>query len=309
VTVSVDEATIVIVTWNGAHLLRDCLDSVIGQCGTIIVVDNASTDGTAELVADEYPQVRLLLSASNSGFAGGVAQALAQVTTPHVVLLNNDATAEPGWLAALLAPLADAEVAAVCSKLVLPDGRMNSAGGYVEANGYAHDRGFGEPDDGRWDEPAEVMYACGAAAAFRMSAVLAVGGIDPRFFLYYEDVDLSWRLWLGGWRVRYAPAAVVRHQHSATTSTRARLHTFYTERNRLACLVSCASAPLALRAIARYPLTTLSVARGESRAKALTRVRAYGAFLIWLPALLRRRRRVPAGPRHGVEARFLGTAD
>jgi hypothetical protein len=150
-----------------------------------------------------------------------------------------------------------------------------------------------------------VFYACGAATALRTAAVAEVGGFDPRFFLYYEDVDLSWRLWLAGWRVRYQPRAVVHHAHSASTSTRAGLHTFYTERNRLACLVTCASPGIVWRALARYPLTTLSVAIGESRAKAWTRVRAYGSFLAWLPALLVRRRRVLIRvPRRSLEQRL-----
>ncbi|UQX87558.1 glycosyltransferase family 2 protein [Jatrophihabitans telluris] len=302
-----EHATIVIVTYNGAHLLADCLDSVTGEgAARIIVVDNASVDETTALLAQRFPQVHVVASNTNTGFAGGVALALPLVRTPFVVLLNNDATVAQGWLARLLEPLADAQVGAVSSKLVLPDGRLNSAGGYLEPNGYGHDLGFGEPDDGRWDEPAEIAYACGAAAAYRVAAVRGVGGVDPRFFLYYEDVDLSWRLWLSGWRVRYQPSAVVVHQHSATTSTRSMLHTFSTERNRLACLITCATPGLVVRTLARYPLTTLSVAVGESRPKAWARVRALASLVGWLPGLLRRRRatETPAG-RRAVQSRLL----
>jgi GT2 family glycosyltransferase len=298
----------VVVTWNGAHLLPACLDALLGEGAPVLVVDNASTDGTAELFAARYPQVQVVVNPVNTGFAGGVATGLQQVRTPYAVLVNNDAQVRPGWLAELLAPLADPEVAAVTSKLVLPDGRLNSAGGYLEANGYGHDLGFGEPDDGRFSTPAEVAYGCGAALALRMDAVRAVGGMDPRFFLYYEDVDLSWRLWLGGWTVRYQPTAVVEHQHSATTGGGTSLqHTFFTERNRLATLVTCATWPVALRALGRFPLTTVSVALGESRPKAWARARAFWSLLRWLPALLARRRRVPSQrPRSEFQARFLG---
>jgi GT2 family glycosyltransferase len=281
---------------------------VLPEGAPVLVVDNASTDGTAELLAARYPQVQVLHSPTNSGFAGGVALALAHVATPYAVLLNNDAAVRPGWLAALLRPLEDPQVGAVCSKLLLPDGRLNSAGGYLEANGYAHDRGFGEPDDGRWDAPAEVAFACGAALALRMDAVRDVGGFDPRYFLYYEEVDLSWRLWLAGWKVVYEPAAVVVHRHSATTGAGSLRHTFWTERNRLATLLTCASAGVVWRAVCRYPLTTLSVALGESRPKAVRRVRAYLSFLAWLPGLLRRRRSVVRRmARADVERRFLGS--
>jgi GT2 family glycosyltransferase len=300
------DATVVVVTWNGAHLLTACLDSVLPEGAEILVVDNASTDGTIDLLNARYPGLRIVRSAKNTGFAGGVAQALERVDTPVTVLLNNDAEVRPGWLAALLRALDDPEVAAASSKLLLPDGTLNSAGGYVTTSGYGHDRGFGEPDDGRYDEPTEVMYGCGAALALRTSAVHEVGGVDPKFFLYYEDVDLSWRLRLAGYQVRYVPDSVVVHQHSASTGAGSLLHTFYTERNRLATLTTCATAGLAMRAIARYPLTTLSVALFESRAKAVKRVRAYLNFLLWLPSLVRRRRAVTLRvSRRDVEHTFL----
>jgi GT2 family glycosyltransferase len=271
----------------------------------VLVIDNASTDGTAEMLARDWPSVRVERMATNTGFAGGVAKALELVRTSYTVWLNNDARVHPGWLAELLAPFEDERTAAVCSKLLLPDGRLNSAGGYVTASGYAHDRGFGQPDDGGWDEPGEVAFATGTAAAFRTDAMREVGGVDPRYFLYVEDVDLSWRLQLAGWRVRYQPTAVVTHDHSATAGEFSLLHTFHTERNRLATLVTNATAGTAARAVVRYPLTTVSVALGESRAKARVRVRAYFSFLCWLPVLLRRRRSVVTTmSRAAAEKRF-----
>ena len=292
-------------TWNGAHLLPECLDAVLPEGAPVLVVDNASTDGTAELLASRYPDVTVIHSPVNTGFAGGVALALDTVTTPYAVLLNNDAAVRPGWLPALLGPLErDPQVAAVCSKLLLPDGRLQSAGGYLEPNGYGHDRGFGEPDDGRFDTPGEVAFATGTAVAYRMVALREIGGFDPHFFLYFEDVEVSWRLQLAGWKVVYEPTAVVVHQHSATTGAGSLLHTFYTERNRLAVLVTCATPGLVARSLLRYPLTTASVAIGESRAKALARVRAFGSFLRWLPALLRRRRAITRD-RAAVQRRIL----
>jgi GT2 family glycosyltransferase len=300
------DATVVVVTWNGAAMLSRCLDSVLGEGAAILVVDNASTDGTADLLASRYPSVGVVQSASNTGFAGGVFQALQRVRTPVTVLLNNDAQAQRGWLAALLRPLADPGVAAASGKLLLPDGRVNSAGGIVTTSGYGHDRGFGEPDDGRFDEPADVMYGCGAALALKTDAVREVGGVDPRFFLYYEDVDLSWRLRLAGYRIVYVPDAVVAHEHSASAGAGSLLHTYYTERNRLATLTVCATPGLVARAVLRYPLTTASVAAFESRRKAVRRVRAYLSYLAWLPALLRRRRHVVKRvARHEVEKAFL----
>lgn len=282
---------------------------MLDQGAPILVVDNASSDGTSELLSARYPMVRVIDSPTNSGFAGGVALALAQVHTAVAVLLNNDAEVRPGWLAALLRVLDEPGVAAASSKLVLPDGRINSAGGQVSATGYGRDRGFGRPDDGSYDEPGEILYGCGAALAVRMDAVCEVGGVDPRYFLYYEDTDLSWRLHLAGYSVRYAPDAVAVHQHSATSGSGSLLHTYYTERNRLATLTRCASAGLAIRSVARFPLTTASVALFESRAKAWRRVRAFLSYLGWLPTLLRQRRAVLLRvSRREVERRFLGAA-
>ena len=293
----------VIVTWNGAHLLPDCLDAVLPEGAPVVVVDNDSVDDTAEVLA-RYPAVTVLTSPVNAGFAGGVALAVKQITTEYVVLLNNDAAVKQGWLALLLAPFVDDRVGAVCSKLLLPDGRVQSAGGWLDAIGYGRDRGFGDPDDGRWDAPCDVAYATGTAAAYRSAALQAIGGIEARYFLYYEDVELSLRLWLAGWHVRYEPAAVVVHQHSASTGAGSLRHTFYTERNRLAMLVVCGTPSVALKAITRFPLTTLSVARGESRAKAIARVRALGSFLVWLPELLTRRHRT-TGDRAAIMQRWL----
>jgi hypothetical protein len=287
-------------------LLPACLDAVLPEGAPVLVVDNASADGTAVLLAERYPSVRVLTSPANRGFAGGVALAVDAVTTPAVVLLNNDAVVRPGWLAALLTGLDDPGVAAVTSRLLLPDGRVNSAGGILTRNGYGHDLGFGQPDGAQFDTPAEVAYGCGAALALRTDAVREVGGVDPRFFLYYEDVDLSWRLRLAGHRIVYAPGAVVVHDHSASVGEFSLLHTYQTERNRLAMLVTCATPSVAARAVLRYPLTTVSVAVGESRAKAWQRVRAYRSFLAWLPGLLVRRRRVLVRvARADVQARWL----
>jgi N-acetylglucosaminyl-diphospho-decaprenol L-rhamnosyltransferase len=323
--------TVVVVTWNGAHLLGDCLGGLARQDlafenWEVLVVDNASTDGTAEWLAREHPDVRVLHSATNRGFAGGAHLALGAVTTPYAVLLNNDAVPEPGFLRALLtaveAPGAE-RVGAVTGKVVLqphfrllPTGTvadpaagdvvtpvgvcrpdpagdldvLNSTGNVVTRAGYGRDRSWLEVDTGI-EPPADVFGFCGAAALLRMSALELVGDFDEDLFLYYEDTDLSWRLRTAGWTVRYEPAAVVRHQHAASSDVRSRLFRFHDDRNRLLVLAKNAPVRLAVTALLRHPLTTasLTVHQGPRAAMTTTRVHAFASCLWLLPRMLQRR--------------------
>jgi GT2 family glycosyltransferase len=258
------------VTWQGAHLLPACLDSLLAQTlpHDVLVVDNASTDGTPELLAREHPEVRVVQLDRNTGFAGGVQAGLDATDAEFVALLNNDAVADPGWLAALVAEAqAHPEAAAVTSRMYLA-GRtpptLNNTGVLLLPTGYGADRGLGE-DDAAYREAGEVFGFSGGAALLRASAVRAVGGFPVPFFLYYEDTDTSWRLRAAGWTVRYAAEAVVHHEHSASTDQRSELFAFHNERNRLLMLVRCAPAGAALRCWARFALTTASLAASPLR--------------------------------------------
>ena len=304
-------ATVVVVTWQGAHLLPDCLDALLREVragdAQVVVVDNASTDGTAELLAARYPAVRRIASDRNRGFAGGNNLALADVDTDVAVLLNNDAVVQPGWLEGLLEGLDhDRRVAAVGSKVLLQQAGppvINSVGGEVLSNGYGRDRGWLELDNGQYDEPAGVLTTSGASVAFRTSALREVGLFDERFFLYYEDTDLCWRLRLAGWEVRTAPASVVRHAHSATAGAQSDLHRFYSERNRLLTLARNAPAGLALAAAARFPASAASIGtRGGDPERARVHARAFASYLRLLPGT---RPTVPAARRRTVAREWL----
>jgi GT2 family glycosyltransferase len=310
------------VTWQGRHLLGPCLESLRAQTAehAVLVVDNASTDGTAEFVTDNYPEATVVVAPRNEGFAGGVDRALAAVTTPWVALLNNDATADPRWLETLLAhAAAQPRAAAVTSRLLLtePAGVLNNAGVVLLPSGYGADRGLGEPGSA-YPEPAEVFGFSGGAALLRTDAVRQAGGMPRRFFLYYEDTDLSWRLRLAGWTVRYEPDAVVHHAHSATADQASESFAFHNERNRLLTLARCAPAGMAARAAARFLLTTASLtARRLVRQRVpdaagfrpRVRLRAFGSFLRLLPWALRSRRTILRGarvPARRVAAEWAG---
>ena len=172
--------TVVVVTLAGPAPDRACLESLSAQTlpHRLVVVDNASTDGTAAFLAAEHPEATVVTTPENLGFAGGVQAGLDVVETPYAALLNNDAEAEPGWLEALVGHLeAHPEAAAVTSRMVLADrpGVLNNTGVVLLPNGYGTDRGFGEPE-GAYAGPEEVFGFSGGAAALRMSAVREVGG-------------------------------------------------------------------------------------------------------------------------------------
>jgi GT2 family glycosyltransferase len=417
----VSRATVVIVNWNGAHLLGPCLDAVAKQDVDDVevwVADNASTDGSVELLRRGYPWVRVIETGRNRGFAGGNNAALRHVTTPYAVLLNNDAIPEPGWLRATLAafegrpdlgcvtpkilflprfvrvaldtpgfvpgpqdnrelgvrvyavggtegkplwerltygpeglftwtrptgeflvPVPDGPVTVTVTwaaerdkdvtlswaggSATLPVGRtrrtvsfeiggdvprvdvVNNAGGVVFADGYGADRGYQQVDEGQFDEPAEVFNFCGNGAAFPTQVLREVGLFDEDFFLYYEDTDLSWRLRAAGWAIEYAPDAVLRHHHSASSGETSPVFRFHVDRNRLLMLTKNASARLAWQQVLRYPLTTASiglrtarVGLAERRRPAvrpiLLRFRVMASYLRLLPTMLARRRRLDA---------------
>ena len=313
------DTTVIVVNYNGAGLLPACLDALAAQrsrhTSQTWVVDNASRDESRALLAAR-DDVRVIASDRNLGFAGGNNLALREVTTPYVVLLNNDAVVQPGWLDALLDVLDDPahqRVAAVTSKVLLADGvTINSAGSTVDTRGYGADRGWLEDDHGQYDEPAEVFTASGTAVALRRSALDDVGHFDDEFFLYYEDVDLCWRLRSRGWSVRYEPRAVVHHHHSATTGEGSETFHFHDLRNRLLCLGKNASRSRWLAEFARYPLTSVSLtAQGLRRRELRTtarllrrRQRAMASYLRLLPSTVAKRRRIAGAatvPRRELE--------
>ena len=321
--------TAVVLTWNGAHLLRPCLDALRAQTVpkgelAVWVVDNASTDGSAELVRAEYPEVRVLLSDRNRGFAGGMNLALHDVRTPYVALVNNDAQLAPDALQHLLAAMTSAgseRVAAATAKILLaprfaaaesspagadlvhtadgspvcitPDGALdlvNSTGNVVRVDGYGQDRDWLAIDHDQRPS-GEVFGFCGAAVLLRTAAIEQVGAFDEDFFLYYEDTDLSWRLRLAGWQVRYVADAVVRHEHAASSREGSPVFRFHDDRNRLLTLTKNASLRMLLRTVPRYPLTTLSLAVREAPKVGGTvlRLRVIGSYARLLPRMLARR--------------------
>jgi GT2 family glycosyltransferase len=418
---------VVVVNFNGGDLTLKCLRSLAAtewEHGSleIVVVDNASTDGSVAAIERELPEVRVVRSPKNVGFAGGCNLGFTDLgDTDYVALVNNDATVTPGWLEPLVRAIdADPALGAVCPKILLdgkfreislraatttrrygrdvgvwvsgtrvddvdtslrthhpqgwwgleppergwPPGQwtrdqamlrvpvgdgvthiaslqlsalrpgtvsitsgsdthtadvgpepqwlsvplggqdlsiINNVGSVLTDDGHGADRAYFAPDDGSYDEPADVFAWCGAGVLLRRAYLDDVGLMDDRLFVYYEDFEHAWRGRDRGWRFRTVPESVIHHVHTATTGEGSPLKLYHEERNRLLVLTRHAPRGLALTQIVRQALVTASYARRDifSRLLHLRKpsakvvrpfARAWFAFLVRVPGALRSRR-------------------
>ena len=215
--------TLVIVTWNGDELVRDCLDSIVAVYGRLpatVLVDNAALDSTRRLAAG-YPQVTYLPQPDNLGFAGGNCAAWPHCRSEYAVLLNNDTRLTEDSFSPLLAFLdAHPACAAAQGKIVLAaNGRLDGCGGFFSPLGVLAFRGQFTEDAPEFAAPLRVATVGGAFFAVRRAAVEASGGLfHAHFKSYYEEVDLCCRLGLAGYECWYVPTPPVLHLHSVTAA-------------------------------------------------------------------------------------------
>jgi GT2 family glycosyltransferase len=217
---------VVIPTYDGKALLETCLGSIFRNLPRdpawipeILVVDNGSSDGTAAWLAECYPPVRVLRIERNAGFCVAANTGMAAAKGHFIQLLNNDTEVTQGWIEAGLAPFADPTVGAVTPLVLVRSdpGRVDSAGDSYSLSGWPTKRGHGQPAS-RWAgrRVEEVFAASGSSSFFRAEAVRQVGGFDPYYVSYYEDVDLSFRLRWAGYRCVFTPRCRILHEISAT---------------------------------------------------------------------------------------------
>lgn len=207
----------------------------------MIVVDNGSTDGSLEMLADEFiarqkMTVKLIRNDHNRGFCAANNQGIAASRSEFVALLNNDAEAEPDWLRELSSALESrSEVGMAASKVLVHEdpSRIDKVGHLIYPDGQNRGRGAGESDHGQYDRVEETAWPDGCACMYRRSMLDEIGGFDEDLFAYADDAELGLRAQIAGWKCLYVPTAVVRHHRGATLGLRSTARLELIERNRV----------------------------------------------------------------------------
>lgn len=211
-------ASVIILNWNGKQYLERCLTSVFSQRYKdyeVIFVDNASKDGSVDFVRNRFPKAKVIVNDKNLGFSGGNNVGISEAKGEYIVMLNNDTWVDKNWLKNLVEAANKDEKVAICVSKVLfmekPD-TINSCGIKVDVDGSGEDIGFGKKDGIKYQRPKEIFAASGGVTLVKKRVFDEIGLFDSTYFLYIEDVDLSWRARLAGYKVMFVPTARVFHK-------------------------------------------------------------------------------------------------
>ena len=247
-----DKLAIVILNWNGETMLRQYLSSVLQYSrdeAVVYVADNASTDGSLQLLENEYSECKVIKLEKNWGFAEGYNKALRQIEAEYYLLLNSDIEVTHHWLTPLIEFMdVHPEVAACQPKLLSVCDKdkfeyAGASGGYLDRFGYPFCRGrifdTVERDKGQYDYVTEILWATGAALMIRSKDYWEVGGLDGRFFAHNEEIDLCWRLRIRGRKIYCLPDSSVYHVGGGTLPKGNPMKTFLNFRNNLTMLYKC----------------------------------------------------------------------
>lgn len=219
------KTSVVIPNYNGKEYIEDCLRALGRQTrrpDLVIVIDNGSTDGSADIVEEEFPEVRLIRLSENTGFCGAVNLGIRESEgMDYVILLNNDTKVFPGFVKELVRAMDRKKNAFSCQAKMLrmcDPGKMDDAGDLYCAFGWAFARGKGR-DERKFTHPVEIFSSCAGAAIYRKSVLDKIGGFDENHFAYLEDTDIGWRARLHGYHNYFIPSAKVLHVGSAASGS------------------------------------------------------------------------------------------
>lgn len=234
---------VIVVNWNGRAYLDKCLSALRAQtyrAVEIVLVDNASMDDSVGFVLRQFPEVKLIQLDQNVGFAAGNNAGIRAIHSDYVALINNDAYAEPDWLAKMIdAAEQQPTVGMIACKVLFDDDPrvINSAGLVMDWAGFCWDWRGGQLDQPAETAVEEILGPSGAAALYRRAMLDEIGLFDEDFFMYAEDADLNWRAQRAGWTCLYVPTARVRHVASATSIEGSRFKAYHLGRNKIWLLI------------------------------------------------------------------------
>lgn len=216
---------VVIPNWNGKKFLKGCLDSLLASNYPqveVVIVDNGSKDGSVEFLEAEYPQVKLVKFAQNTGFSPAVNAGIRSSNGEFVALLNNDTVVEPDWISEMIRVLREhPEIGSTGCKMLAYDDHalLDGAGDGYRRGGLPGRIGHREKDHGQFDQQRYILGPCGGAAVYRRSMLDDIGLFDDDYFAYLEDVDIGLRAQSAGYKCLYVPTAIMYHLGCGTTGS------------------------------------------------------------------------------------------
>ena len=276
------KTAVVILNWNTEGFLREFLPGLLRSVekvegAEVVVADNASTDGSLEVMRNEFPQVKTLQFEKNFGFTGGYNKAFSLIDSEYFVLINSDIEVPENWLGPLVDWMDSHPECGACAPKLHSWHERNSfeyagaAGGYLDRFGYPFCRGRVlkrlETDKGQYDSPADVLWATGACLMVRSSVYRELGGLDERFFAHMEEIDLCWRMQLKGHKVTVIPDSVVYHVGGGTLPATSPFKLFLNYRNNLLMLDNNLAATFTLMQYKNGRTAEKAAAKGLSQAR------------------------------------------
>ena len=300
------KVAVVILNWNGRKFLEKFLPSVTKNSigADVIIADNASTDDSVDFMKKNYPELRLIINSSNSGYAGGYNEALAHINAEYYVLLNSDIEVGENWVMPIIEEMdKNPNIGAAQPKLIAYHQKdefeyAGAAGGFIDKYGYPFCRGrlFNslEKDTNQYNDNTEIFWASGAAMFVRADAYHKVGGLDNDFFAHMEEIDLCWRLQLSGYKIMAIPKSIVYHVGGGTLPKNSSRKTYLNFRNNFALLFKNLPKNRLWKVfIARLVLDGVAAIRFLTEGKyhdTLAVFRAHMYFYAHMPELIRKRK-------------------
>jgi GT2 family glycosyltransferase len=262
-------AWVIVPNWNGLNMLPGCLESLKSQTVTphIVMVDNGSTDESVSYIETNFPSVKVIKLDSNSGFTGGVNRGIEyalEQQAEYILLFNNDAVADRAWVEHLVDSAATSpEAGIITGKLMRSDKvHLDSTGEHYSIWGLPYPRGRNSPDNNQY-KPGEIFGATGGASLYRAELFKDIGLFDEDFFAYYEDVDMSMRAQMAGWKVRYQPEAIAYHDIGGTSSKLGDFARFHSAKNFLLLYARNMPTKLYFKYLPLFTLQFLRMALGS----------------------------------------------